>query len=192
MCLKDVGCGWVPLLGSRSPRFPSWGSGSLAFRAVRLAFFSLCLRLCRVGWFVVSSFVSFVPAVSAVSLGGFPASSVVPVSGPLGSAGGVVVGSSWVSGSARGGWVAASASSARGLAVWFRGSSVPLVCLRAALAPACFSSLVASVASAGASGAVVFPVVASGSSGGVAPGFLCGLASSGPVAAAPVVGCVVL
>ena len=141
----------------------------------------------------MSSFVSFVPAVSAVSLGGFPASSVVPVSGPLGSAGGVVVGSSWVSGSARGGWVAApSASSARGLAVWFRGSSVPLVCLRAALAPACFSSLVASVASACASGAVVFPVVASGSSGGVAPGFLCGLASSGPVAAAPVVGCVVL
>jgi hypothetical protein len=135
------------------------------------------------------SFVPFVPSASSVFLAGVAASSLVPVAG-VGFSGGVLLGSSWVArgfGGPR--WVGvASASLADGFAVWFAGSSVPLVCLSAALPPSAFESLRSSAASAGASAASVFPVVAVGAGGRAAPGFFCGLAASGPVAASPVVG----
>jgi len=186
--------------GSRVPPPLRWVfSARVAGLLCRAAFPAFVAAFCRVwGCFVASSFVSFVPAPSSVLLGGVPAGSVVPVPSALGFSGGVVVGSSWVSrgprvpGARVPSWVAASSpSSAAGLAVWFRGSPAPLVCLSAALSPSCFASLVSSVSSACASGAVVFPVVGVGP-GRPAPGFLCGLAASGPAAAAPVVGCVSL
>jgi len=127
-----------------------------------------------------------------VFLGDEPASAVVPVPG-LGFRGGAVVGSSWVAGSSRSGWFASSEASASGLAVWFRGRSRPLVCLVRAFEGG-LDALRASVASAGASGAVVYPVVAVGVSGVAASGFFCGLASepsaggASLVAATPVVG----
>ena len=136
------------------------------------------------------SFVPFVPSASSVFLGGVAAASLVPVAG-VGFSGGVLVGSSWVARGSGGGprWVGvASASLSVGFAVWFAGSSVPLVCLSAALPPSAFESLRSSVRSAGASAASVFPVVAVGAGGRAAPGFFCGLAASGPVAASPVVG----
>ena len=198
MSKKDVARVWVPFGVLVSPRLCGgcFVLARFACLPCRAAFPAFVAAFCRVWGCLVasSSFVPFVPAPSSVLLGGVPAVSVGAVPSALGFSGGVVVGSSWVSrgprvpGSRGPSWVAASSpSSAAGLAVWFRGSPVPLVCLSAALSPSCFALLVASVSSACASGAVVFPVVAA--VGGVAPGFLCGLSASGPAAAAPVVGC---
>ena len=126
------------------------------------------------------SFVSFVPAASAVSLRGYPAVALVPVRG-LGLSGGVVASSTWVFGSARSGWHEAdSEASASGLAVFFDGVPEPLVCLKAALCPADFVALKESVRSAVVSGVPVFPLVAAGSSGVAASGFFCGLSASAP------------
>jgi hypothetical protein len=138
----------------------------------------------------MSSFSSFVPSASAVSLGrsGF-ASSVVPVRG-LGFSGGVVSRASWVSGAPSAPVFLPSSVGASALWVWFVGSSAPLVCLVGAFGgvSGC-APLVSSVASALSSGEVVFPVVACGPSGVAASGFFCGLAAVGPGSSvAPAVG----
>jgi len=115
----------------------------------------------------MASFSPFVPAASAVSLGGSVSSAVVPVRG-LGLRGAVVEGSDLSPDGSR-------------FFVWFVGVPEPLVCLRAAFAaPADFVSCVKSVASAGAAGVPVFPVVAVGASGVAASGYFCGLDSVSP------------
>ncbi len=63
--------------------------------------------------------------------------------------------------------------------VWVGSSELPLVCLASALSASDLLLLCASVSSALASGAVVFPVVGAGS-GRAASGFFCGLAASAP------------
>lgn len=179
-----------------------WAAKSAALRAVVVASFwfrpswALALpgrfpRCCgfvpRLEVSMSVSFSPFVPVASSVLLRGVPAASVVPVPGRLGSSGGVVAGAAWVSGPLSG-LVEVPRVGASGVAVWFAGSSAPLVCLVAALSAADLALLVASVESACASGSVVFPVVGCGS-GRPAPGFLCGLSASGPVAASPGGGC---
>ena len=184
-------------------RVPSWGSvPPLVFRSVSwgvvlgalfgVLFWLSCFRVrcLRFGWWCVAvwglpvaSSSSFVPSASSALLPG-GVSAVVPVPSSLGSVGGVVVGSAWVSRS-RGvvlPW-SGPAASAPALAVWFAGSSVPLVCLRSALpASGALARLASAASAAGASGSVVFPVVAVGASGVAASGFFCGLSASAPVA----------
>jgi len=143
----------------------------------------------------VPVFVPFVPACGVVSLGRAGlASAVVPVPSAVGSAGGVVAGVAWCSGSP-GAWSAVSGGSAsvvpagaRALVVRFEGG-VSLACLVVAFpAPSDLFSLAVSAGSAFASGEVVFPRVAlAAGSPRASSGYFCGLAAAAP-SVAPVVG----
>jgi len=131
----------------------------------------------------MASFVSFVPAPSSVSLGRGSALVVEPVAA-VGFSGGVVSRCALAVGSASApsflppGSDPASARFSL-VCVWVGSSELPLVCLASALSASDLLLLCASVSSALASGAVVFPVVGAGS-GRAASGFFCGLAASAP------------
>ena len=174
---RSVSVGVVPgaLFGVLfSAVLPSGSLVALAFRLVVLLPFVGCL---------MASFVSFCPAsAGSVKLGRSSASSLFPVDG-VGVTGCVVVKAMWFSGSARSPLAVSSAAGAAG--IWLvvvspAGVRSELFCLSVALSPSDLGLLVASCTSAVKSKALVFPVVAAGSSDVAASSYFCGLAAAGP------------
>jgi len=109
----------------------------------------------------MESFVSFVPAAGDVKLNrGVSASSLRTVSGF--AAGSVVDTASMSEDGSR-------------LLVWFVGMAEPLMCLTQALSVDHMQSLIASVKSAGQSGALVFPIVAVNAGNNASSNYFCGL-----------------